>query len=124
MWTKAFAQMIFRCDKLASFAVQPLERRLHVKPGAWHTVAELSRSEDELPPQLAREFTVDGNAANHTTEGPANSRGHAIFLRRVGGRKLLGNARFQAILLERFARVFPSFVGTPTNDSATASNDS
>ena len=44
--------------------------------------------------------------------------------RRVGGHKLLGDARFQAILLERFARVFPSFVRTPANDSAAARDDS
>ena len=49
--------------------------------------------------------------------------GHPILLRRVGGRKLLGDARFQAILLERFTRAFPSFVGTPANDSATARDD-
>ena len=43
---------------------------------------------------------------------------------RVGGRKLLGDARFQAILFERFTRVPPSFDGTPTNDSTAARDDS
>ena len=59
-----------------------------------------------------------------TIKGPTNALGHAILLRRIGGRKLLGDARFQAILLERFARVFPSFVGPPANDSSTARDDS
>ena len=90
----------------------------------WHAVAEVSRSEHELPPQLERESTFDEKAANHTAKGPTNALGHAILLRRVGGRKLLGDARFQAILLVRFARVFPSFVGTPANDSAAARDDS
>ena len=63
-------------------------------------------------------------AANHTAKGPANALGHAILLRRVGGRKPLDVARFQAILLERFARVFHSSVGTPANNSAAARDDS
>ena len=104
-------------------AVQPLERRLHVKPGVWHTVVEVSRSEHELPPQLGRESIVDEKAANHTAKGPANALGHAILLRRVGGRKLLGDARFQEKPLKRFARVFPSFVGTPANVSAAARDE-
>ena len=59
-----------------------------------------------------------------TTKGPFNALGHAILLRRVGGRKLLGDACFQAVLLECFARVFLSFVGTPANDSTVARDDS
>ena len=90
----------------------------------WHTVAEASRSEHELPPQLGRESTVDKKAANHTAKVPANALGHAIMLRCVGDRKLLGNARFQAKLLERFARVLPSFIGTPANDLADARDGS
>ena len=90
----------------------------------WDTVAEVSQSEYELPPQLGRESTVNEKAANHTAQGPANALGHAILLRRVGGRKHLGDVRFQAILLERFARVFLSFVGTPANDSAAARDGS
>ena len=104
-------------------AAYPLERHLHVKPGVWHTVVEVNRSEHELPPQLGRESTVDEKAANHTAKGPVNALGHAILLRRVGDRKLLGDARFQAKLLKRFARVFPSFVGTPANVSATARDE-
>ena len=90
----------------------------------WHTVAEVSLSEHELPSQLGRESPVDEKAAKHTAKGPANALGHAVLLGRVGGRKLLGDARFQAVLLERFARVSPSFVGTPANDSAAARDDS
>ena len=90
----------------------------------WNTVAEVSRSEHELPSQLGRESIVDEKEANHTAKGPANALGHAILLRHVGGRKLLGDARFQAILLERFARVFPSFVGTLANGSTAARDDS
>ena len=87
-------------------------------------VAEVRRNEHELPPQLGRESTVDEMAANHSAKGPANALGHAILLRHVGGRKLLGDARFQAILLEHFARVFPFFFGTPANDSIAARDDS
>ena len=87
-------------------------------------VAEVSRSEHKLPPRLRRESTIDEKAARHTARGQANALEHAILLRRVGGRKLRGDARFQAILLERFARLFLSFVGTPANDSATARDDS
>ena len=54
----------------------------------------------------------------------SNALGYAILLRHVGGRKLLDDAGSQAILFERVARVFPSFVGTPANDSATAKDDS
>ena len=86
-------------------------------------VAEVSRGEHELLSQLGRESTVDEKAANHTAKGPANALGYVILLRRVRGDKLLGDARFQAILLERFARVFPSLVGTPANDSAAARDD-
>ena len=64
------------------------------------------------------------SSPHHTAKGPANVLGHTIILRCVGGRKLLGDARFQAILLERFARVFPLFVGTPANDSATTRDNS
>ena len=109
--------------QIGLLAVQPLERRLHVEPRVWHTVAEVSRSEHELLPKLGRESTVDEKAANHTTNGPANALGHAILRRRVGGRKCLGDPCFQAILFERFARVFPSFVGMPANDSAAARDD-
>ena len=116
--------MILRCVKLTSLPYSRLNRRLHVKSGVWHTVAEVSRSEHELPPQLGRESTVDKKVASHTAKGPANVLGHVILLRRVGGRKLLGDACFQAILLKRFARVLPSFVGTPANDSAAARDDS
>ena len=87
-------------------------------------VAELRRSEHELPPQLGRESTVDEMAANQSAKGRANAFGHAILLRHVGGRKRLGDARFQAILLERFARAFPFFFGTPANDSVAARGNS
>ena len=89
-----------------------------------HTVAEVSRSEHDLPSQFGRESTVDEKQANRTAKSPANALGHAILLRRVGDRELLGDARFQAMLFERFARAFPSFVGTPANDSAAARDDS
>ena len=110
--------------QIGLLAVLPLERRIPVKSEMWHTVAEVSRSEHELPPQLWRESTIDEKAANHTAKGPANALGYALLLRREGGRKFLGDDRFQAILVERFARVFPSFVGTPANDSAAARDDS
>ena len=89
----------------------------------WHTVAEESRSEHELLPHFGRESIVDERAASHTAKGPANALGHATLLRRVDGRKLSGDARFQTILLERFACVFPSFSVTPA-DSAAARDDS
>ena len=96
---------------------------VNVKPGVWHTVAGVSRSEHELSPQLGRESTVDEMAANHTAKGPGNALGHAILLTRSGGCKSLGDARFQAILLERFARIFPFSVDTPANNSAAARDD-
>ena len=79
--------------QIGFFAVQPLERSLHVKPGVKHTVLEIIRREYELPSHLGGESAVDKKESNHNAERLADALGQVNLLRLVGCRKHICGVR-------------------------------